>query len=540
MAKQKKSKKEKIENKEKIDKKDKKKEKTDKKEQKEKKTSSPRKTEILKFLKSKKLGFILAALQFFASAVLLIILMYLNMLPAKYFAPVIVLLLVLVAYSVLTQFSKKFRTFGKIFSLILSIIFIVASVMLNRANRVIDSISGAEHKTDIVSVFVMANDEANAINDILTDKFGIVSTLDREKTDKTIEEIQTKHNTTITIEEFTDTQTLVEALYAGTVRAIIINEAFIATIEDIQYGDNYPYKFFTTDTKKLTSNTIVTEIERVPIDADVTKDVFMMYLSGIDVTGSISTTSRSDVNIIAVVNPVTYQVLLLSTPRDYYIKTTVSGEAKDKLTHAGLYGVDCSMGTLDMLYNIDIDYYFRVNFTGFVEVIDALGGITVHSDYSFYTTHGGYYIAKGENTLNGAQALGFARERYAFPDGDRQRGRNHMEVITAVIEKMASPALLNNYTSLMAGLEGSFETSLTSDDISKLVKLQLDKMPAWNIVTYSVSGPGDHLPTYSAPNFNAWVMLPDTTYVENAKTLINQVINGQTIDLNVLQPTANY
>lgn len=499
-----------------------------------------KKKQVLKFLKSKKLGFILAALQLFVSAFLLIILEYLNMIPAKYFVPLIVILLVLVAYTTLTQFSKKFRTFGKIFSLILIIIFTIGGVMLYRANRVIDSISGANEKTDVVSIFVMADDPAKAINDILTEKFGILATLDRENTDKTIQELQTKHNTTLNIEEFADSQTLVEALYSGAIRAVILNEAFIATIEDIQYGENYPYKFFHTDTKKLTSSKIVTVIEKEPVNTDVTNDTFMVYMSGIDVTGSISTTSRSDVNIIAVVNPTTYQVLLLSTPRDYYIPTTVSGGMKDKLTHAGLYGVDCSMGTLDMLYDIDLDYYFRVNFTGFVEVIDALGGITVHSDYSFNTTHGGYYIAKGENTLNGKQALGFARERYAFPDGDRQRGRNHMEVITAVIKKMASPAILNDYTSLMAGLEGSFETSLSSEDISKLVKLQLDKMPSWNIVSYSVSGPGDSQRTYSAPNSNAWVMWPDDTYVANAKTLINQVVNGQTIDLNVLQPTANY
>lgn len=499
-----------------------------------------KKKQVLKFLKSKKFGFILSALQLVVSGLFLILLEYLNMIPAKFFIPVIVILLILVAYTTVTQISKKFRTFGKIFALVFIILFSVGGIMIYRANRVIDSISGANEKTDVVSVFVMADDQANAINDILTEKFGILATLDRENTNKTIQELEKKHTTTLNIVEFADSQLLVEALYSGAVRAVILNEAFVATIEDIQYGEDYPYKFFHSDTKKLTSRKIVTVIEKQPVDTDVKNDTFMVYMSGIDVTGSISTTSRSDVNIIAVVNPTTYQVLLLSTPRDYYIKTTVSGDARDKLTHAGLYGVDCSMGTLDMLYDIDLDYYFRVNFTGFIKVIDALGGITVHSDYDFYTTHGGYHIVKGDNTLTGKQALGFARERYAFPDGDRQRGRNHMEVITAVIKKMASPAILNDYTSLMAGLEGSFETSLGSDDISKLVKLQLDKMPAWNIVSYSVSGPGDSQRTYSAPNSNAWVMQPDATYVENAKTLINQVVNGQTIDMNVLKPTTNY
>lgn len=266
----------------------------------------------------------------------------------------------------------------------------------------------------------------------------------------------------------------------------------------------------------------------------------MIYLSGIDVAGSISTTSRSDVNIIAVVNPVTYQILLLSTPRDYYVPTTVSGGVRDKLTHAGRYGVDCSMGTLDMLYDININYYFKVNFTGFTEVIDALGGITVHSDYDFVTTHGGDHITVGDNYLNGKEALGFARERYAFADGDRQRGRNQMAVITAVINKMASSAILNNYSGLMSGLEGSFETSLSAGDISSLVKLQLDKMPSWNVVSYSVNGPGDHQTTYSAPRFKAWVMQPNETYIQNAKVLINQVMSGEVINTDVLQDAPNY
>lgn len=500
----------------------------------------PTKKQMIKFLKSKKFGYILAAIQFFITALLLGILIYLNMIPAKYFFPVTGVLLLLIVYVIFTQHSKKFRTFGKILSILFSILFGIATGMLFRANGVLDSITGADKKTDVISVFVMATDSAESINDAANYNFGILSALDRENTDKSITSINEDINGSITTTEFNDTQSLAEALYAGNVQAIILNEAFVSTIEDIQNSDgSYPYMYFTTDTKKISSKKIVTQLDR-NTSTNVTKEPFMIYLSGIDVAGSISTTSRSDVNIIAVVNPTTYQILLLSTPRDYYVPTTVSGGVRDKLTHAGLYGVDCSMGTLDMLYDININYYFRVNFTGFIDVIDALGGITVHSDYDFVTTHGGDHITVGDNYLDGEEALGFARERYAFADGDRQRGRNQMEVISAVINKMASSAILNNYSSLMSGLEGSFETSLAASDISSLVKLQLDKMPSWNIVSYSVNGPGDSQTTYSAPRFHAWVMQPDETYIQNAKVLINQVMSGETINTDVLQETPNY
>lgn len=498
------------------------------------------KKKIVHFLKSKKCGYILAAIQFTITVLLLGILIYLNMVPEKYFLILTAILVLLTVYIVFTQSSKKFRTFGKILAIVFIVIFSVGTGMLFRASGVLNSITGADKKTDIISVYVMATNPAQTLKDTAEYNYGILTTLDRENTDSCISYVNKKIDSTISTTEFADTQSLVEALYTGNIQAIILNEAFISTIEEIETEkDVFPYRYFHSDTKKLSSKNITTQIDKSNT-TNVVKEPFMLYLSGIDVTGSISATSRSDVNIIAVVNPTTYQILLLSTPRDYYVPTTVSGGAKDKLNHAGLFGVDCSMGTLDMLYDIKINYYFRVNFTGFVDVIDALDGITVHSDYDFVTTHGGDHIKVGNNNLNGNAALGFARERYAFAAGDRQRGKNHMEVITAVIKKLASPAILNNYSNLMSGLEGSFETSLSSSDISSLVKLQLDKMPSWNIVSYSVNGSGDNQTTYSMPRFTAWVMQPNDTYIQNAKILINQVFSGETINTDLIEKTPNY
>ena len=192
---------------------------------------------------------------------------------------------------------------------------------------------------------------------------------------------------------------------------------------------------------------------------NVTKECFNVYISGIDTEGDVTAKSRSDVNIIMSINPVTHQVLLLSTPRDYYVPLSISNGVKDKLTHAGNYGIKMlSMDTLEMLYDIKLDLIlFDWNFTGFVDIIDALGGIDVVSDYSF-STHGYSYSEGLNSNLSGIQALWSARERHAFAEGDNQRGRDQMKVIEAVIKKAQSSALLNNYDEIFANISKSFQT----------------------------------------------------------------------------------
>ena len=256
-------------------------------------------------------------------------------------------------------------------------------------------------------------------------------------------------------------------------------------------------------------------------------DCFTVFISGIDVAGPISTTSRSDVNILATINPMTHQILLVSTPRDYYVATSVSNGAKDKLTHAGIYGINCSMDTLSALYDTDVDYYFRINFTGFKDVISALGSVTVHSDYAFKA--GGYSYVEGENTLNADQALAFARERHAFAEGDRQRGKDQMYVIQGVMNKLSTPAVLNNYSELLKALEGSFQTSVPYERLSAMVNDQLSTGTGWSIQQYSVNGSGKSDYTYSMPRTKLYVMEPDITTVEQAKTYIQQIKNNEIV-----------
>ena len=260
----------------------------------------------------------------------------------------------------------------------------------------------------------------------------------------------------------------------------------------------------------------------------MTKEPFTVYITGIDTYGPISTSSRSDVNILATVNPETKQILLTSTPRDYYVEFPgVTNGQLDKLTHAGIYGVDCSMDTLEQLYGINIDYYVKVNFTSVIKIVDQLGGINVYSEYDF-TSIDGYHYQQGYNELNGEEALSFARERKAFADGDNQRGKNQQAVITALLQKAISPAILTNYAGLLGSLDGNMETNMSMDDITELIKMQLGDGSSWEVISQSVVGSNSQDYCYSLAN-SAYVMIPDQASVDAAKAKIQQVLNGETI-----------
>ena len=479
---------------------------------------------ILAFLKSKLLSIILAGIQFVVTIIFLSFLLYLNVLPIKYFLPLAFVLLLLAAYTFLTAQSRKFRTFGKILSVVFIALWSVGIYYLGYINGMFGAVSGADTKIDIINIYVLKDDAAKSIEDAKDYTFGMLSNLDRENTDKTIAVIKSKVGKEIATKEYESWSDMITDLYNNEIKAVILNSAFVNTIVETE-----GFETFNDDTRILYENSIVTQIS-ADTNKDLTSNVFTIYISGIDVYGAISTTSRSDVNIIAVINPDTRQVLLVNTPRDYHVPLAMKGSPLDKLTHAGIYGIDTSMSTLGNLYGIDMDYYFRINFTGFTKVIDALGGIEVNSEYAFTTNDGKYTIKKGINYLNGAQALGFARERYAFPSGDNQRGKNQMAVISAIISKMASSALLNDFSGLMNSLEGSFETSMSSSQISSLVRMQLNQGGSWNVVNYAVTGSSSSSSyTYSMPGTDIYVMEPDYATVDKAKELIKKVYNGNTI-----------
>ena len=268
----------------------------------------------------------------------------------------------------------------------------------------------------------------------------------------------------------------------------------------------------------------------------ITKEPFVIYLSGVDTRGELTENARSDVNILAAVNPVTKRVALINTPRDYYVDLAGT-DSKDKLTHAGLYGVETSMATLGNLYGVNVDHYIRINFAGFISIIDALGGVDVYSDQAFTSVGSpGYYdpttFVEGWNHLDGKAALAFARERHAFASGDIQRGINQMKVIDAMLNKIKSPALLMGFSKIMDAASDCFVTDFSQDQISALVRMQLSDFANWDIQSYTVTGSsGTSTQCYSAKGQKLYVMTPDEASVSKAKEMIALYTNNKVATL---------
>lgn len=477
--------------------------------------------------KQSKLGLILAVIHLVLTIVCIGFVCILDLLNPALVAVIGVVLLLIWLIAFLTQFTRKMHVGGKVLSVIMIVILGVASYALIQANSLLDNITGNEYKIDKMVVIVMNNDEAEKLEDAISYQFG-VQTLDAgaegEKSKKAIEEIQDRFDTELNTEEYQSMDSLVQALYDGNVQAIIMNEGMRSTIED-------HFEDFSNDTKVLEVIEFKTKVKKAR-NLDVTKDTFNVYISGIDVYGDISTNSRSDVNIIATVNPKTKQILLTTTPRDYYVTfPDVTGGSKDKLTHAGIYGVDCSMSTLENLYgDIDIDYYVRVNFSGVEDIIDAIGGIEVYSEYSF-TTHlkPHYSFSKGYNNMNGAEALGFARDRKSVPGGERQRGKNQQQVIKGIINKVTSPAVLANYTDILDAVGGCVQTNMTDDQLKDLVKMQLSDGAEWNMISLAADGDGARDYCYSYSGKALYVMYPDYDTITYIEGIMQKVYDGETL-----------
>ncbi len=480
---------------------------------------------------------------------------WLNMLPTKYLMLVgliLIWLLTIVYYFFYSKVKKKKgqkltaekkkkklyikRSIGCVISAITMALCVVASSMMWQAGNAISNITDNVVVTDTVSVYALADNPAESVADIKDGVFAITQNYDFEHTQKTITQITDHLGQAIRTQNYDTVFDMVDALYAGNVDAIVLNAAYVDVIESQD-----EYKDFSEKTKTLYDNEVQSTVTKDNTNStkDITKDPFVIYISGSDTRNLKLATSRSDVNILAVVNPTTKQVLLLNTPRDYYVQTTVSGEMRDKLTHCGIYGIDCSMGTLGNLYQENVDYYVQINFNGFSTMIDAIGGITIEAEKSFRTSEGGYYISQGTNQLNGTVALSYVRERKSFADGDNARGRHQMQAIEAIIKKVSSgTTVLNNYSAILNSMEGMFTTNMSSSDISALVRMQLSDMASWNVKSFAVSGQGSSQKTYSMPTKRSYVMYPDETQINYARILVDKVIDGVILsDEDMTMPT---
>ena len=494
-------------------------------------------------------GKILTLLLILAAAGVGLIVRNTNMIPTKYLVlgGIIVGVLIGVVGYLTWNFNHRGKfVIGLFLWFAILMVLAVAAMYVTQTRTTITDIATPEMEVSEMGLFVAQTSTAATTADTAGATVGILRDLDRENTNAAIEKFSEDLGSTPATMEYDGLTELVDGLVSGETGAIILNTAYLDVIRDLEGYAALDSMIRQVETKSVetvpepavTQPTVAyggssegvvgsdsTDGSQAAVAENVNKDVIVVYISGIDNRGGIVAKSRSDVNIVAVANMKTKQMLLINTPRDFFVPLSISNGAPDKLTHAGIYGINVSMDTLSMLYNVSIPYYIKVNFQGFIDIINALGGIDVYSDYEFDSKNElGWHYVQGMNHMDGEAALTYARERFSFADGDRQRGKNQMAVIEGIMAKASSTELLTNYSAIMKSLEGSFETNISYDEIARIMQKQLNENGDWNLVSYSVNGTGGTEKPYSLST-PAYVMIPDQSTVDTAKMLIRDVIN---------------
>lgn len=438
-----------------------------------------------------------------------------------------------------TAFKRRLIASG--LALLMLIGCIVISNVANDVRKTFEAAQADQQQSDDEStgvtrtVYIRSFDTAETLADAAAYSFGIIEGYDDECTRQAVAAIEAEIGSAINTQNYLSVFEMANALMSGKLDAMILNSGYISILE----ADSR-YEMFSDNTRVLAEVQIEGSSEELDgsglllnAEADIAENgklkPFVLYISGSDSReGTLDGNTRSDVNILAVVHPETRQVLLLNTPRDYYVPTPRAEGAYDKLTHCGVFGIGCSVQALEALYGHDIQYYVQINFDGFTKLIDAIGGINIHSDVAFTTRKNVGKIKVGENHLNGEEALAFARTRMGLDGGDHDRGNNQLKVIKAIIDKATSgTTIITNYANIMESIDGMFVMNVPTSLIGEIVKRQLSDMSGWNIVSYSVKGEGDNLECYSAPGELLYVMRPNEAHVSKASALIEKVFAGE-------------
>lgn len=415
--------------------------------------------------------------------------------------------------------KKVLKVISILFILLFSVSFLYGTKYLINTYNFFENVTQQEYETLRYSVLVLQDENYEKLDDLQGKS---ISYLENEYQEEVKNELRNISYTEVLNTEF---GSVLDYLLERTTDAIVLEESYVAIAEEeIEDFSSKVKTIYSFDVR------IKAHVENEEAkDITITMSPFILYISGIDQWGSVSSArGRSDVNQLVVVNPKTNHILLVNTPRDYYVQLAGTTGLKDKLTHAGIYGIDKSIETLENLYDIDITHYLRVNFDTVIQVVDVIGGIDINSDKAFRAyTNRNVYVEKGWNHFGGAQALAYARERYAYTTGDHHRGANQQQVITAILDKVTkSNVLISKYNSILNTLNGSFQTDMSMNEITSFIKYQLDKMPLWKIDSIAVTGSGSMDYTYSmGSKYKLYVMEPNMSSVETAKAKMNEVLN---------------
>ncbi|MBO6047867.1 MAG: LCP family protein [Erysipelotrichaceae bacterium] len=488
---------------------------------------------------------ILAVVQIILGIVAIMILAQSELVPVKYLigAGLILLLLDVIFYITQIQgslvirgkritFKRPVNIISKVLQVGLCLALIYGCISVDEGTSVIEEIaSELEDNTIEYSVVVLASSKVKKAVDLEGKSIGYYSPKDAVEKQR-YNQIVTKVNDELkeelaptvydTVEEATN------ALYDKKVKSIVIQEAMRDDYCEVKEN-------FDDETRIIKSSEILIPTARAN-KAKVTKEPFIVFVSGEDAYGKkISATSRSDVNMLAVINPVTKQVLLISIPRDYYVP--INGMYNnDKLTHSGLRGIDCTVKTVQDFMDIKINYYAKVNYTSFMKIIDALGGITIDNPYGEFTSRVGFFTFKeGKNKLTAKQALAFVRERHSFSDGDFARNYNQQLMIKAVLKKVTSPSSILKLGKIFNTVRKTVSTNMSAKEIKSLINMEVDDMASWDVQTYSLKGYPTRANSFAmvtAPtSAGLSVVMPDDTSIPKAQKYIKKVMKGKIIKI---------
>ena len=459
-------------------------------------------------------GIISGILLFIVTTIFIVILKKLDVVPDKYF-----MLLVAASYivTIITDIFLFISSDNIVFKLFKGLAYIVTILMivgyscgiyyLNKTTHFMNNLNTIKKEITSYYIIVMKDSKYDEISDLYGKNLTYY--------EGTSQEVLSKIRLELNYSTVKNIDSLKERLYTSKTDSILVSDLIKEDIEE-KYTD------FSERTRVLKTIDITKDVEDITKKVSIKNTSFNVLISGMDSYGTINKTTRNDVNMIATVNPNTNKVLLTSIPRDYYVQLHGKTGYKDKLTHAGIYGINTVVQTIEDLFGIDINYYVRVNFTTVESLVNTIGPIEIYSDKAM-SLDGCKYVV-GTNTVNGKCALRFARERHSYVEGDNHRIKNQQEVIKGIFNKLSKSAMVvTDYTSILDSLDGKFATNMDMKDITAFIKYELEDITKYEILDTQVTGTGSMELTYSYPHQKLYVMFPNEQSVESAKEYINKI-----------------
>ena len=481
------------------------------------------------------IGIVLSILLVVASFYLLYQLIKINVLPTKLLFLITIIFVLLDAIFALLLCYYTRAVVSKIICVVITLVLIFGSCMggyyISKTGSLLTNITNVtKHAKNTMSVVVKQSSDIKNKSQLNGLSVGTLRSIGTQGSSKVLKELS-KDGIVMNQNEFDSLSAMLEAFYNGEVDSIIINESSRSQILDME-----SYADFDNNTRVVYQTSYKVEnTDKANAVSDITSKPFNVLISGSDTRGGFDENGRSDVIMVATVNPKTSTVLLTSVPRDFYVTTACDAAdgcmqgALDKITHTGIHGTNTTKRTVEQILGIEINYTFKVGFDTVTDLVDALGGVDVTVAPGYAYSNSAITIHEGVNHLNGTQALEYARERYAYTEGDRQRTKNQQQVLMGIVNEATKPSVITKYASIMDAMANTFSTTMSNEEISDLIKYQINNNPKWKMEQYMVDGTGDTLMCAELGDA-ASVMVPDQSTVKLAKDKINAVLAGKSAD----------